>query len=120
MSWDQTYNDIYLLDLKTGKPKKVLEHWGNAATMSPGGKYVLHFDERAGHWLTYRVADGTRVNLTEKIPVQVPAGEQHARLARRIRDRRLDRRRQVGAPLRQVRHLGSETRRQRRAHGDGR
>ena len=31
-----------LLDLKTGKPKKVLEHWGSAATsMSPGGKYVL-------------------------------------------------------------------------------
>src|SRR4029453_7355 len=31
ISWDQTYNDIYLLDLKTGKPKKVLEHWGNTA-----------------------------------------------------------------------------------------
>ena len=36
ISWDQTYNDVYLLDVKTGKPKKVLEHWGNAATMSPG------------------------------------------------------------------------------------
>ena len=70
MSWDQTYNDVYLLDLKTGKPKKVLEHWGNAATMSPGGKYVLHFDERTGHWLTYRVSDGARVNLTEKIPAR--------------------------------------------------
>ena len=45
ISWDQDYNDVYLLDLKTGKPKKVLEHWGSAATMSPGGKYVLHFDE---------------------------------------------------------------------------
>ena len=66
ISWDQTYNDIYLLDVKTGKPKKVLEHWGNAATMSPAGKYVLHFDETTGHWLTYRVADGARVNLTEK------------------------------------------------------
>jgi dipeptidyl aminopeptidase/acylaminoacyl peptidase len=67
ISWDQTYNDVYLLDLKTGKPKKVLEHWGNAATMSPAGKYVLHFDEKAGHWLSYRVGDGARVNLTEKI-----------------------------------------------------
>src|SRR2546426_2160421 len=66
-SWDQDYTDVYLLDLKTGKPKKVLEHWGNAATMSPGGKYVLHFDEKSGHWLTYRVADGVRANLTEKI-----------------------------------------------------
>ena len=40
----------------------------NAATMSPGGKYVLHFDESTGHWFTYRVADGARVNLTEKLP----------------------------------------------------
>ena len=32
MSWDQTYTDVYLLDLKTGKPKKVLEHWGTPAT----------------------------------------------------------------------------------------
>jgi dipeptidyl aminopeptidase/acylaminoacyl peptidase len=70
MSWDQTYTDVYLLDLKTGKPKKVLEHWGNQAAMSPGGKYVLHFDERVGHWLTYRVSDGARVNLTEKIQAQ--------------------------------------------------
>jgi dipeptidyl aminopeptidase/acylaminoacyl peptidase len=67
MSWDQTYSDIYLLDVKTGRPKKVLEHWGNAATMSPAGKYVLHFDEKTGHWMTYRVSDGARVNLTEKI-----------------------------------------------------
>jgi len=70
ISWDQSYNDVFLLDLKTGKPKKVLEHWGNAATMSPAGKYVLHFDEKAGHWLTYRVSDGARANLTEKIPVK--------------------------------------------------
>ena len=67
ISWDQSYNDVYLLNLETGKPKKVLEHWGNTATLSPGGRYVLHFDERAGHWLTYRVADGARANLTEKI-----------------------------------------------------
>ena len=28
--------DLSMYDLKTGKPKKVLEHWGNTATMSPG------------------------------------------------------------------------------------
>ena len=39
ISWDQDYNDVYLLDLKTGKPKKVLEHWGsNMTSQSPGGK----------------------------------------------------------------------------------
>jgi dipeptidyl aminopeptidase/acylaminoacyl peptidase len=71
LSWDQTYNDVFLLDLKTGKPTKVLEHWGsNSSSMSPGGKYLLYFDEGNGHWFTYRVADGVRANLTEKLNVK--------------------------------------------------
>ena len=53
VSWDQSYNDVFLLDLKTGKPSRILEHWGsNATTMSPGGKYVLYFDEANGNWHT--------------------------------------------------------------------
>ena len=71
LSWDQTYNDVFLLDLKTGRPTKVLEHWGsNSTSMSPGGKYVLYFDEGTGHWFTYRVTDGARANLTEKLAVR--------------------------------------------------
>jgi dipeptidyl aminopeptidase/acylaminoacyl peptidase len=71
LSWDQTYNDTFLLDLKTGKPQRVLEHWGGAGTsLSPGGKYVLYFDERNGNWSSFRVSDGARVNLTEKLPVK--------------------------------------------------
>jgi dienelactone hydrolase len=58
---------VFLLDLKTGKPTRVLEHWSSSSSMSPGGRYVLYFDETNGHWFTYRVADGTRVNLTAKI-----------------------------------------------------
>ena len=27
MSWDQTYNDVFLLDIKTGKPNRILEHF---------------------------------------------------------------------------------------------
>jgi dienelactone hydrolase len=71
VSWDQSYNDVFLLDLKTGKPSRVLEHWGsNATSMSPGGKYVLYFDETTGNWHTYRVSDGARVNLTDKMSVK--------------------------------------------------
>ncbi|HEY0874741.1 MAG TPA: prolyl oligopeptidase family serine peptidase [Vicinamibacterales bacterium] len=71
VSWDQTYNDVYLLDLRTGKPNRILEHWGSGSTsISPGGKYVLYFDEENGHWFTYRVADGVRANLTEKVNVR--------------------------------------------------
>jgi dipeptidyl aminopeptidase/acylaminoacyl peptidase len=70
ISWDQDYNDVYLLDPKTGTPKKVLEHWparADATGMSPAGKYLLYFDENKGNWFTYRASDGARANLTEKI-----------------------------------------------------
>jgi dipeptidyl aminopeptidase/acylaminoacyl peptidase len=70
VSWDQSYNDVYLLDLKTGKPSRILERWGSGGTsMSPGGKYVLYFEEESGHWFSYRVADGVRANLTGKLKV---------------------------------------------------
>ncbi|MBA2302067.1 MAG: S9 family peptidase [Acidobacteria bacterium] len=70
-SWDQSYNDVFLLDLKTGKPSRVLDHWGsNSTSMSAGGKYLLYFDEATGHWFTYRVADGVRANLTDKLKVR--------------------------------------------------
>ncbi len=70
ISWDQTYNDVYLVDLKSGLRKKILEHWGATATLSPGGNYVLYFDESKGQWFSYKVADGTRVNLTATLPVK--------------------------------------------------
>ncbi len=71
ISWDQTYNDVYLVDLKSGKPQKMLEHWGsNTTSLSPGGKYILYFDENTGQWFTYRVADGVRTNITQKLPTK--------------------------------------------------
>jgi dipeptidyl aminopeptidase/acylaminoacyl peptidase len=69
VSWDGTYNDVVLVDLKTGARRKVLEHWSGSATMSPGGKYLMYFDERNGDWFTYRIADGSRVNISERIGV---------------------------------------------------
>jgi dipeptidyl aminopeptidase/acylaminoacyl peptidase len=69
VSWDQSYNDHFVVDLKTGQSKKFLEHWPGGVTLSPGGKYALYFDERAGHWFTYRFADAVRTNLTQKLPV---------------------------------------------------
>jgi len=68
MSWDQTYNDVYLLDIKTGKPARILEHFaGGGTSISPGGRYVIYFDETNGHWYSFRTSDGVRTNLTEKV-----------------------------------------------------
>ena len=31
---------------------------------------MRRFDEKVGHWFSYRVADGVRTNLTDKITVR--------------------------------------------------
>ena len=87
--------------------------------MSPGGKFLLYFDESQNDWFTYRIADGVRVNLTEKLglnfwredhdtPNLPPA---YGTAGWTADDRSV-------ASLRQVRHLGSAPGRHRRADGD--
>ncbi len=67
MSWDTTYNDVALVDLKTGQRQPILQHWRGTPTMSPGGRYLLYFDETEADWFTYRISDGAKVNLTSKL-----------------------------------------------------
>jgi dipeptidyl aminopeptidase/acylaminoacyl peptidase len=67
ISWDSTYSDVYLVDLKSGNRQKLMEHWRGTPSMSPGGKYLLYFDDSQADWITYRVADGAKTNLTEKL-----------------------------------------------------
>ena len=83
VSWDQTYNDVYLVDLKTGKPQKVLEHWGSAATHAVAGREVrplLRRDERSLVHVPHRRRRAREPD--REAPGAVPAGEQHARPAR--------------------------------------
>ncbi len=70
VSWDRTYTDVYLVNLRNGQRRKLLEKWGPGASLSPGGDYVLFFDDTKGHWFSHRVSDGLRVNLTERISVR--------------------------------------------------
>jgi len=69
VSWDTTYNDVSLVDLKSGQAKKIMEHWRGTPTLSPGGKYLLYFDENEADWFTYRIADGVKTNLTAKLNI---------------------------------------------------
>ncbi|MCC7184976.1 MAG: hypothetical protein IT185_01960, partial [Acidobacteria bacterium] len=48
ISWDQTYNDVFLVDLRTGQRRRLLEKAGSGATLSPGGQYVLFFEPKDG------------------------------------------------------------------------
>jgi hypothetical protein len=70
ISWDTTYNDVYLVDLKTGQRRKVLEHMTGNPSMSPGGTYLLYFDAPQGDWYSYQISSGAKTNLTERLPVK--------------------------------------------------
>jgi dipeptidyl aminopeptidase/acylaminoacyl peptidase len=67
MSWDTSYNDVALVDLKTGQRQAIMQHYRGFAAMSPGGKYLLYFDDGEADWFTYRIGDGAKVNLTAKL-----------------------------------------------------
>jgi dipeptidyl aminopeptidase/acylaminoacyl peptidase len=70
VSWDGNYDDYYLVKLADGARQKILdkEHFG--ATVSPGGNYVLYFDEDDDNWYTVRISDGLKTNITKGLGVR--------------------------------------------------
>ncbi len=69
ISWDRSYDDIYLVSLPDGMKMKVLEKSPTGASFSPGGNYLLYFNDGDKNWYTYRISDGRRSNITAKIDV---------------------------------------------------
>ena len=69
VSWDGNYDDYYIVSMTDGTRRKILdkEHFG--ATVSPGGKYILYFDEDDDNWYTVRVEDGLTTNITKGLGV---------------------------------------------------
>ena len=45
VSWDRGYEDIYLVNLADGSRKKVLEKSPHGAPISPGGQWLLYFND---------------------------------------------------------------------------
>ncbi len=67
-SWDQSYDDIYLMDIETGEKKRVLTKQGAAALLSPSEKYLLWWDQAQRTWLCREASGEKVVNLGAKIP----------------------------------------------------
>jgi dipeptidyl aminopeptidase/acylaminoacyl peptidase len=70
VSWDGNYDDYYLVKLADGSRERILdkEHFG--ATLSPGGNYILYFDEDDDNWYTVRTSDGVKTNVTRGLGVK--------------------------------------------------
>jgi hypothetical protein len=57
----------------TESRQKILEKEHFGATVSPGGSYILYFDEDDDNWYTVRVSDGLKTNITKGLGVKFRA-----------------------------------------------
>ncbi len=64
--WGDGGNDVYHVDPATGSRKLVATKITGNAQLSPGGKYIVYFDQ--DEWHTYTVATGKVTNITGSTP----------------------------------------------------
>ena len=64
-TWDGTYFDLYVVDQATGGASKVGERLQHTASLSPGGQYVVYYQDP--HWHLVDLKEGATTNLTASI-----------------------------------------------------
>lgn len=69
-SWDAGYSDVLLVNRNDGKRTPVLTKQRVTPTLSPGGRYLLYWNDADRAWWSYRVKDGRRANLTGRLAVR--------------------------------------------------
>jgi len=68
-SWiGQWYNDVYLVNRKTGEKKLIIPKLAGATSLSPGQQFVAWYNVQDSAWYAYSVKAGKSLNLTGKIP----------------------------------------------------
>ncbi|MEO1023725.1 MAG: prolyl oligopeptidase family serine peptidase [Bacteroidota bacterium] len=65
LTWDGTYRDWYVINLKTGDKTEFLTHSGSFVQLSPGGEFAAYYSDK--HWYMYQVKGGATRSLTEGI-----------------------------------------------------
>jgi acetyl esterase/lipase len=71
VSWDRSYEDDYLVSLADGSRRKALAKSPYGAQISPGGKFLIYFNDDDRNYYSYRVVDGKTFNLTAKLGVSL-------------------------------------------------
>lgn len=62
--------DYYLVDVKTGISKKIIEKLDGNATASHNGEYILYYDKKDKFWKTYQVITGKTTVLNTNMNVK--------------------------------------------------
>ncbi len=70
VSWENTpFNDVYLIDVRTGAQRKILEKVKGSPALSPAAHYVAWYDPDQRNWFTLNTATLQRTNITKTITV---------------------------------------------------
>ena len=68
--WEQDgLEKIYVIDVSDGSRKLVRDKVRGGATLSPGGKFILWYEQKDRNWYTYEIATGATHNITAAIRV---------------------------------------------------
>ena len=67
VTWDGDFNDVFVVDLKTGKRNPVAHRLEGRPRLSPEGRYILYYKNR--DWHLYSVPQGKTINLTAGMDV---------------------------------------------------
>lgn len=62
--------DYYLVDVKTGARKKIIESLDGNATASPDGNYIIYYNDKETSWNTYQVATGKKTVLNAGMTIK--------------------------------------------------
>jgi len=68
ISWGESGNDYYLIDVETGERQKVAEYVRGNASVSPAGRYLAWFDGDELAWFVMDLATKDTVNVSQDVP----------------------------------------------------
>jgi len=57
-SWDDSYSDIYAVDMTTGERTLVKKKISQYDGISPNGKYIIWYDESDSSWYSFKISSG--------------------------------------------------------------
>ena len=67
VTWDGTYNDVYLVDLKKGEKVQIASRLSETPSISPKGRFVVYYNEK--HWYLVDTFQERVKNLTHQLNV---------------------------------------------------
>ncbi len=71
ISWDSPrYYDAWIIDVETGSSRQVIQGLQDRPNLSPGGNYIVWWDNNELAWWSLSTDSEIRVNLTRDLPVR--------------------------------------------------